>query len=573
VWGVGIAASACLLIVAVGLFIARTPLVLNRVVVPVAKLIHDALSDHILAQKDIDAVPRLLTANAIMFLVLSFLAICYSVIWRYLAPMLPARQPRSATIQPPRVSALEAIGLLLVMLLGLALRLPNMTRGLGYDELYTVTRFVDVDSLWQTMSTYSVFNNHIAYSILAHLSRAAFGRQEWALRLPALLLGLGGVLGLWVITRRLFGSRLGIAAALGLALSPMHVLWSVSARGYTGLALFTLVSTYFYLKLLRNSGDSTRGDVLLYILGSVTAVYFHLYAALVIATQALFVLGLATIQIRWVPLGDILQAASFRRLWLSLCAIAGLALLCYAPVLQRLTYWIIARGRGEFQWLFPLAVVRELSGDVSGSLVALPFLVAVIGLYRLRTAHRRESGYFAALLCVPVLVMWLSRPFDLYPRFFIFFLPYYVLLLALGFARIWDFGISRARVPGYAVSGLVVCLAVYLATIWATNSLRNVPEESFRDAAEAMLLDAKPTTLLCAIGGGAELFQYYSDRVVVVPNSVDEFAALQEENPEIRCAYWDTTWTSAAHAQIKEMLSQTATSQRVGSMVVFYLQR
>ncbi|UCC77913.1 MAG: glycosyltransferase family 39 protein, partial [Anaerolineales bacterium] len=522
----------------------------------------------------VDAIPRLLLAYASRLLVLGLLATCYSVVWRYLGTTLPAHRPYSAIVQSSHVSAREKISVILVILLGLAVRLPQMTRGLGYDELYTAVNFVDVDSLWETVSTYVVFNNHIPYSILAHLSQAVFGRHEWALRLPALLLGLGGVLGLWGFARRLFGSTLAVAAALGLALSPTHVLWSVSARGYTGLALFVLVSSHFYLNILRNGDDSTPGDVLGYILGSVTAAYFHLNAALVIGTQALLLVGLATFQIKRVHDRDILHAASFRRLWLSFPAVAGLSLLCYAPVLQQLIYWISSRGHGQFQLLFPRAVVRDLSGNVSWPLAALLFMVAIIGLRGIQTSHSRESGYFAALLCFPVLAMWLARPYDLYARFFMFFLPYYVLLVALGLTRIWDLATSRAAtLRGYLLSGLAVCVAVYFIAIWATISLDKVPEEGFRDATEVMLLDAGPDTLLCAIGGGAELFQYYSERVVVVPSSVDEFVALQEQNPDIICAYRHTSWTSVAHGTIREMLSQNATSRSFGNIVVFYHQR
>ena len=84
----------------------------------------------------------------------------------------------------------EVTAVCAIVLLALALRLGPMQRGLTFDELFTAVNFVGAESAWQTASTSINFNNHVGYSLLARLAVNLLGPTDWALRLPALLLGL-----------------------------------------------------------------------------------------------------------------------------------------------------------------------------------------------------------------------------------------------------------------------------------------------------------------------------------------------------------------------------------------------
>ena len=117
--------------------------------------------------------------------------------------------PASST--PVRLPLVLEAGLVaLIVGLALAIRLTPLQRGLGFDELFTAVNFVGADSAWKTATTSINFNNHVGYSLLARLCVELLGRSEWALRLPALLLGLGTLPAVWWISRPVVGPGLAL---------------------------------------------------------------------------------------------------------------------------------------------------------------------------------------------------------------------------------------------------------------------------------------------------------------------------------------------------------------------------
>ena len=80
--------------------------------------------------------------------------------------------------------------LLFILLSGLILRLGSLFEPVTYDEAYTYVAFAS-RSLWAIVSDYSLPNNHILHSILVHLSTQIVGNHPWAIRIPALVAGLG----------------------------------------------------------------------------------------------------------------------------------------------------------------------------------------------------------------------------------------------------------------------------------------------------------------------------------------------------------------------------------------------
>jgi hypothetical protein len=480
----------------------------------------------------------------------------YITVWRYFSSHLAADQPDTPTSPTPPISTVEVCALVIAMIIALVPRLHGLTRGLGFDELYTAYHFIDRDSLWATISTYQVFNNHIAYSILGRFAQALLGRSEWVLRLPALMLGLSSIITLWTFGRGLLGPQIAIVSALGLALSPMHVLYSESARGYTGLTLFTLISTHLYLKLLKHP---VRRDGLIFVLASVIGIYFHLYGIWVTVVQFVFLLYLAITQATCNPSGRHLGVKSFRLLWSSFPAIGILSFICYAPVCEELLGTIHSRGNGVLEWSFPLRLIRLIGGTGLALGILLAGLV-VLGLISHRHSHTWEIEYVVLLLFAPLLVSWLLfRPADLYVRFFIYFLPYYVLFLVSGLSALWDFTTCpHGRVYGVLLRTLIGISAVLVFCSWIVNSWRVVPSPEYRDAIETMETGVGPSTMLCAIGGDAEMFQYYANQPLAIPQSMTEFHQFLNETTEVRCAYHDVPWSSAEHEQMAKFLAQNA---------------
>jgi uncharacterized membrane protein len=136
--------------------------------------------------------------------------------------------------------------LALLMAVGLLLRLINLGSGLWYDEIVTLVKYVRLTPS-QLLTTCTEFNNHMLFSLLAQASIAIFGESDWALRLPAVLFGVACIPALWWLASLVVGPREALYAAILLTVSYHHVFYSQSARGYTGLLFFSLLSTGLFL--------------------------------------------------------------------------------------------------------------------------------------------------------------------------------------------------------------------------------------------------------------------------------------------------------------------------------------
>jgi 4-amino-4-deoxy-L-arabinose transferase-like glycosyltransferase len=135
-----------------------------------------------------------------------------------------------------------------ILLVAAALRLvalSDVPPGLRYDELlnYRMAQRVLVGEF----PIY--FPESWGHEPLFHYAQAASialtEACDWSLRLPATLFGLSGVLTTWLVARRLFGSRVAVLAAAGLAVS----FWSIfySRDGLRGITIvpFSCLMVYF----------------------------------------------------------------------------------------------------------------------------------------------------------------------------------------------------------------------------------------------------------------------------------------------------------------------------------------
>ncbi|MEZ4588669.1 MAG: glycosyltransferase family 39 protein [Gemmatimonadales bacterium] len=214
---------------------------------------------------------------------------------------------REATAAPPTAARAasdraELLALSACLVLALALRLPGLGSGLWYDEIETLVEYVR-RPLALILGTFDSKNQHLLYSVAAHLSVSALGESAATLRLPAVLFGVASVLAFHRFARAVVGRDEALIGAAALAVSYHHVWFSQNARGYTGLRLFTLLATQVLWRLL-SGGPARRLDPLWYGVWLALAVYTHFTAVLVGVAHALIVGGVALVRrARGVELG------------------------------------------------------------------------------------------------------------------------------------------------------------------------------------------------------------------------------------------------------------------------------
>jgi len=97
---------------------------------------------------------------------------------------------------------------------------------------------------------------------------------------------------------------------------------------------------------------------------------------------------------------------------------------------------------------------------------------------------------------------------------------------------------------------------------------------------QAMQAQATESTAFCGVGGGVGKLEYYSDRQMFFPRSMEQFQQIAEQYSEIKCAYRGTPWTLATRegkkdqgldmqAEIIQFLSQNAEWEEFTNFTVF----
>ena len=513
--------------------------------------------DHAITDKGIIFLGKALDHTAWMFLLAACMTIVYAQIGIYSSARLPLHIMSHRSTSPAVLNG-ERRWVLAIMGIGLLLRTLQMNRGLCYDEMFTAHNFVNADSLWKTISTYVVFNNHIAYSICARFFQMGLGQSEWALRLPALLFGLVAIFSVWKFWRNFVGAGGALLAAMLLALFPLHIVYSELARGYTGMTVFILISSVFYLKLLT---DAKKTDAFCYILASTAAVYFHLYSLLVIGVQVCMVLGLVVWQ--WMGAKEVVICrSSFRMLWISFFMVMIGCVVCYLPVAVSLGVYIQARGRGSFDPWFPLRVVDDLSGNPGVMMAIVMVMVALVGLRSLWRVHWRIAVYCGGILILPIMVVMGVRPSDLYTRFFIYFLPWYALLLSLGVLAIYRKSAALGRMAVVPVRLVLVMIPMVIGYCWISHVSWNFASGPFggyiapyRAVGQAMLSQMGSNVCLCAVGEGCEELSYYARQKLKVPRDLNELKEYIKNYDEVRCAYNVTIWDTLEQREMAQFLN------------------
>ena len=109
-----------------------------------------------------------------------------------------------------------------------------------------------------------------------------FGNSEAYIRTLSALFGLATIPAVFVLGRRMFDARAGLIASFLLAVNAYAVRYSQEARSYSLYPLLCVLSSIYFLKLVR---EPTRRNRITYVVTSVLAVYAHFFAGLLVVAQ------------------------------------------------------------------------------------------------------------------------------------------------------------------------------------------------------------------------------------------------------------------------------------------------
>ncbi|MGH0028754.1 MAG: glycosyltransferase family 39 protein, partial [Myxococcota bacterium] len=397
-----------------------------------------------------------------------------------------AASERAALWQPPLQTAPDRrLHLALALALGLGallLRAVGLDTDLWLDEVGTLVLFARVP-LGELLTWFPNDNHHMAYSVLARLCVVAFGESEAAVRLPAVLFGLGSLAVLVRLGGLALSWRDGWFAAALLAFSYHHVWFSQNARAYTLLLFGTLLATDLFLRGLARP----RAPVWIgYAATMALSAWGHMTMAFVGVAHGLLALWILVRERsaaggRAWPLGGVLLSG-----WLTLHA--------YALVLPQILAFFSLPAAGSTaeptEWTNPLWLVmetlRHLGVGVALGVVGALAVAAVGGLGLLRSVRR--DPLFVVLMLLPAVVegiVLVALGRSLWPRFFFHLLGFAALVAVSGALAVGDLaGAAAARFAPRARAAVAMLPAVFLVAVSAASLPRNyhLPKQDYTGA-------------------------------------------------------------------------------------------
>jgi len=318
-------------------------------------------------------------------------------------------------------------------------------------------------------------NEGLYYALLRGWMR--LGQGEFFIRLLSVLPAVAAVPFVYLLGRRLFSEKVGLIAALLLAVNAFDVRYAQEARGYSLFAFLVVLACWFFVRCL--DAPHKKGNWAGLVIALVLGMYAHFFAGLILP-----VLWLAAVLHR--------RPFPWRRFLVSNAIVAVLAV----PALL----FVATKNRGQVGWVQPTSW-RDLYGlaillSGRGGLLLLLLCAAGLGLALLRLLRVPGGAGKQAIWGDALVWMWLVLPVAItvaisalkpmfVTRYLIVCLPAFVLLVAAGLSLIrprWLLGVVLVAIMALSLRGVG---AYY-------RSGFDPPEQDWRGAVHYLLSQAQP---------------------------------------------------------------------------------
>jgi uncharacterized membrane protein len=169
-----------------------------------------------------------------------------------------------------------------IVLCALLLRLIGLTKfDFWFDEISCLSKVTLDQLIRESLKSYCF---QPLYSLFLYYWRN-LGSSEFFLRLPSVIAGVVSVFLMYKLIRKLFDSKTGLIGALLLGISPFAVYFSQELLPLSWVILFSLASTYFYVRAITESSSRYWfGNIACNIIN----VYLRYSSIMVLFSQCLF---------------------------------------------------------------------------------------------------------------------------------------------------------------------------------------------------------------------------------------------------------------------------------------------
>ena len=403
----------------------------------------------------------------------------------------------------------DYLWLSVILILAAVLRLIGLDAPLWFDEIVTVESHLKLP--WTAMMQDYSMNHHYFFSLQSKLSTSLFGQEIWAIRLPAVLFGIGTVAAIWWLAREIAGSGIAHISALLVATSYHQIWFSQNARGYTELAFWSTLGMIFFLRGMRSDRP---GIWVAYGITLAAAVFTHLTGAFFFAAQGLVWLGYVVAR----AAGGSLRREQVTGPLIGFTIGAILTLICYALVLPDVLATVSTVSNSSAidrmqEYQNPIWTVVEGLRTAVGSGGGV---VSVIGLGVVLTAAIGTlRTYGPAPLFAPVVLMHVVLTAGLlvavgmrvWPRFFFVDVGLLLILIVCGVTVLADLLARILDQPGLA-RPLLIAGAVAMVLVSAALAVRNyrAPKQDLAGAYSFVEDARSPGERVYSVGFSGPLF-------------------------------------------------------------------
>jgi len=364
-----------------------------------------------------------------------------------------------------------------IVIVAISLRLYGLNYGLWYDEIVTYVKYASLPFA-EIISTYDSQNQHLLYSVLAHLSLNLFGESAWALRVPAVLFGVASIWAMYLLAGHVMNKREALLSSALLALSYHHIWFSQNARGYTGLLFWALLTSWLLLRAIRGEESHIW---FLYAVASALGIYTHMTMVFVLTGHFVMYM-IAVFKRRHDDWPD-----RWRGVLVGFCLTGIFSFQLYSLVLPQFMGTIGSEGTAVSTWKNPLWTFLEFAKGAEISFVGSFSLVIALIIFGAGIwSFRKENPIVLQLLFLPSLIgagVVIGLGHHLWPRFFFFCFGFAVIVLVRGTMVTGHVIAKIIRLePGRALPiGTALCIVVILASAVSVYKVY-APKQDFSGA-------------------------------------------------------------------------------------------
>ena len=432
----------------------------------------------------------------------------------------------------------------------LLLRVYDLNAGLWHDEISTYVDYVKVMSIGDIASTYISENQHFLFNVFARGAVLLFGDAFWTLRLPAMLFGVASIWSIYLLGREVTSEREALIAAALCTVSYHHIWFSQNARGYTGLLLWTILSSWFLLRAMRNGPPI---NWLWFAITVALGMYTHVTMLFAVAGQFLLYLY------HQVRATQTQRKQGWWGFFLGFCLSGFLTVLLYSLALPQFLSTINETSTVA-AWKNPLWTILEIGQGIqlsfgSSSFVLLPaLLVFGVGCW----SYLRSRYEIFWLLMLPAAIctgLITALGHHLWPRFYFFLMAFGVLIAVRGAVVLGTWAASILRFDDTKVVWAGTALAASMV-VASTLSVPFVygPKQDFESALIFIEEQRTENEAVAVVGLAAYTFKFLYQSNWVEVESLSELNDIRSKNDRSWLVYTFPPEVEAVYPDIMESI-------------------